>query len=110
MHYYVWARLVRDPHLPPMAAHALTLLIVALGVSMPLALIASRIFGSSALRPAMGLVYVWMGMGFLLVAFFGFGDAMRLAARPFLGADPARRLFLARSLAAGVGSVVAGLT
>jgi predicted MPP superfamily phosphohydrolase len=110
MHYYVWARLVRDPHLPPLAARGLTLLIVALGVSMPLALVASRLFHSAALRPAMWLVYVWMGMGFLLVAFFGFADAGRLLARPLLGADPARRLFLARSLAAGVGGVVAGLT
>ena len=110
MHYYVWARLVRDPHLPPLAARAFTVLIVALGVSMPLALIASRLFHSPALRPAMWLVYVWMGMGFLLVAFFGFADAGRLLARPFMGADPQRRLFLARSLAAGVGGVVAGLT
>src|SRR5207248_9714090 len=44
MHYYVWARLVRDPHLPPLAARVLTLAIVALGVSLPLAMIASRLF------------------------------------------------------------------
>src|SRR5260370_35328447 len=51
-----------------------------------------------------------MVMGFLLLAFFGIAVAGRLLARPFVAADPSRRLFLARSLAAGVGGVVAGLT
>ena len=49
-------------------------------------------------------------MGFLLAAFFGFADLGRLLARPFLQPDPARRLFLARALAAAVGGVAAGLT
>lgn len=110
MHYYVWARLVRDPHLPPAAARALTLLIVALGVSMPLALIAARLFSAAAIRPVIWVVFIWMGMGFLLVAFFGLADFARLLARPLIAADPSRRLFLARSLAAGVGGLVAGLT
>ena len=52
MHYYVWARLIRDTHLPPTAARLFTLLIVVLGISMPLALIASRFFSSAAVRPA----------------------------------------------------------
>ena len=115
MHYYVWARLVRDPHLPPTFARLLTVVIVGLGVSMPLALIASRLWSASAVRPAVWVAFVWMGMGFLLVAFFGLADLGRLAASlaaRLRGAepDPARRLFLARSLAAGVGGVVAGLT
>src|SRR5437870_5729661 len=110
MHYYVWARLVRDTHLPPTAARLFTLLIVVLGISMPLALIASRFFSSAAVRPAVWVAFVWMGIGFLLVAFFGLGDLGRLLARPFVATDPSRRLFLARSLAAGVGGVVAGLT
>ena len=115
MHYYVWARLVRDPHLPPTLARLLTVVIVGLGVSMPLALIASRLWSASAVRPAVWVAFVWMGMGFLLVAFFGLADLGRLAASlaaRLRGAepDPARRLFLARSLAAGVGGVVAGLT
>ena len=115
MHYYVWARLVRDPHLPPLAARLLTLAIVALGVSLPLALIASRLFPAAAVRPAMWVAFIWMGMGFLFVAFLGFADAGVLAAslvRRFFGApiDPAKRVFLARTLAAGVGGAVAGLS
>lgn len=115
MHYYVWARLVRDPHLPPLAARIATLLIVMLGVSMPLLLIASRLFHAS-FRPALWVVFVWMGVGFLLVAFFGLADAGRLAGtlvqrmRSPLPVDPEKRLFLARTLAVGVGGFVAGLS
>ena len=116
MHYYVWARLVRDTHLPPNAARLLTLLIVALGVSLPLALIASRLFSTSAVRPAIWVAFVWMGMGFLFVAFLGIADLGRLAAtlvqrlRDPGPIDPEKRVFLARTLAAGVGGVVAGLS
>ena len=77
MHYYVWARLVRDPQLPPLAARIATLVIVMLGASMPLLLIASRLFHAS-FRPALWVVFVWMGVGFLFVAFFGLADAGRL--------------------------------
>ena len=111
MHYYVWARLVRDPSLPPLAARILTLVIVALGVSLPLALMASRLFPAAAVRPAVWVAFIWMGMGFLFVAFFGMADAGRLLTRlltPPL--DPAKRVFLARTVAAGVGGVVAGLS
>lgn len=115
MHYYVWARLVRDPHLPPLLARIATLFIVALGISMPLSLIASRLFHAT-FRPALWVVFVWMGVGFLFVAFFGLADAGRLAGtlvqrmRNPLPVDPAKRVFLARSLAVGVGGLVAGLS
>ena len=115
MHYYVWARLVRDTHLPPLAALLLTLLIVALGLSIPLAMIASRVFHAS-FRPGLWVIFVWMGVGFLFVAFLGVADAGRLLGtlvqrmRSPLPVDPAKRLFLARSLAVGVGGVVAGLS
>ncbi len=116
MHYYVWARLVRDPHLPPLAARIATVFIVGLGVSMPLSLIASRIFSPAPLRPAIWVAFVWMGVGFLFVAFLGIADAGRLVGtlvqrlRNPGPIDPAKRLFLARTLAAGVGGVVAGFS
>jgi predicted MPP superfamily phosphohydrolase len=62
------------------------------------------------------IAFVWMGIGFLLVAFLGIADLGRLAAalvqrvRSPLPMDPQKRVFLARTLAAGVGGVVAGLT
>src|SRR5258708_4967823 len=116
MHYYVWARLVRDPHLPPLAARIATVFIVGLGVSMPLSLIASRIFSPAPLRPAIWVAFVWMGVGFLFVAFLGIADAGRLVGtlvqrlRNPGPIDPAKRLFLARTLAAGGGGVGPGFS
>jgi predicted MPP superfamily phosphohydrolase len=115
MHYYVWARLVRDPQLPPLAARIATVVIVGLGISMPLAMIAARLFHATV-RPALWIIFIWMGMGFLFVAFLGLADAVRFAAaivqrlRIPQPIDPQKRVFLARTLAAGVGGVVAGLS
>ena len=116
MHYYIWVRLVRDPHVPQAWARALTVAIVGLGVMMPATMIAARLLGSSVVRPAIWLAFIWMGIGFLLVAFLGIADAGRLVAfaiarlRGRMDADPARRVLLARTLAAAVGGVVAGLS
>ena len=114
MHYYIWARLVRDAHLPPATARLLTISIVALGISLPTAVVAAR-FVSSAVRPAIWGAFIWMGIGFLLVAFLGLADLGRAFVAVLdrvrgLEPDPQRRLFLARSLAASVGGVVAGLS
>jgi predicted MPP superfamily phosphohydrolase len=116
MHYYVWARLVRDPQLPQSAARIATGAIIALGLALPLTMAASRLYPAAAVRPAMWLVFIWLGIGFLLVAFLGIADAGRLTAfllhklRGDEAPDPSRRVLLARSLAAGVGGVVAGLS
>jgi len=116
MHYYIWARLIRDPHLPQNAARALTFAVIALAIAMPATLIASRVLQTSAVRPAIWVAFVWMGVGFLLVAFLGIADLGRLVAfviarvRGPVDPDPERRLLLARTLAAGVGGVVAGLS
>ena len=116
MHYYVWARLVRDPQLPQTAARVATGAIVALGLALPLTLFASRMFPTANVRPAIWLAFIWMGVGFLLVAFLGIADAGKLAAflvHKLSGGDvpdPSRRVLLARTLAAGVGGVVAGLS
>jgi predicted MPP superfamily phosphohydrolase len=115
MHYYVWARLVRDPQLPQAWARAATGGLVALAIALPLALWLSRV--APGVRPLLWLAFVWMGVGFLLVALLGIADAGRFAlwaarklGSPDAPADPARRVLLARTLAAGVGGAVAGLT
>ena len=114
MHYYVWARLVRDPGLPHAWARFLTVLLAVLFVLLPLTLVGARFLGGPFLRPAIFFGFAWMGIGFLLVAFLGIADVGQLVAfvgRKLTGTepDPARRLFLARGLAAGVSGVVAGL-
>jgi len=116
MHYYVWARLVRDPQLPQSAARIATGAIIALGLALPVTMAASRLYPGAVVRPAVWLAFIWLGVGFLLVAFLGIADAGRLTAfllhklRGDDAPDASRRVLLARSLAAGVGGVVAGLS
>ena len=116
MHYYIWVRFVRDLHLPHPWVLVLTVAIIAAALAMPATLIAVRLLPSAAVRPAIWVAFIWMGVGFLLVAFLGIADAGRLVAfviarvRGPSDPDPARRVLLARSLAAGVGGVVAGLS
>jgi len=116
MHYYLWARLVRDPQLPETWARVLTVTIVALGVTMPATLFAARLLPGSVARPAIWVSFIWMGVGFLLVAFFGLADLARLLSfvvaryRGPAEPDPERRIVLARTVAAGVTAVVAGLS
>jgi uncharacterized protein len=115
MHYYVWARLVRDPLLPAFAARFATALLATMAVVLPATLVLSRTRGAPT-----GLVWVaflWMGVVFLLFAFLGLADAGRALAwvarklgSPEAPPDPERRVLLARALAVGVGSVVAGLS
>jgi len=116
MHYYIWVRFVRDLHLPHPWVLILTVAIIAAALAMPATLIAVRLLPSAAVRPAIWVAFIWMGVGFLLVAFLGIADAGRLVAfviarvRGPSDPDPTRRVLLARSLAAGVGGVVAGLS
>src|SRR5438552_1789135 len=116
MHYYIWVRFVRDLHLPHPWVRILTVAIIAAAIAMPATLFAVRLLPSAAVRPAVWVAFIWMGVGFLLVAFLGIADAGRLVAfviarvRGPSDPDPARRVLLARSLAAGVGGVVAGLS
>ncbi len=116
MHYYLWVRLVRDLQLPQPWPRALTVSIVVLGITMPAALFTARLLPGPAIRPLIWFAFIWMGVGFLLVAFFGAADLARLFAfllarlRGAPDPDPARRVVLARTLAAGVGGVVAGLS
>lgn len=117
MHYYVWARLVRDPQLPDPWARAVTAALVALAISLPLSLMVSRLFPGATVRPLLWLVYIWMGVSFLFLATLSAVDLVRLlgwAGQKLLGpdgpSDPRKRLFLTRSVAAGVGGAVAALT
>jgi uncharacterized protein len=115
MHFYVWARLVRDPQLPQTAARAATALLAAMALALPATLVLSRTRGAP--RAIVWVAFLWMGVVFLLFAFLGLADAGRALAwvarrlrSPDAPADPGRRVLLARALAVSVGSVVAGLS
>ena len=115
MHYYAWARLVRDPHLPPVAARLSTSLVATMALVLPATLILSRTRGAP--RALVWIAFLWMGVVFLLSAFLGLADAARALAwvarklaAPEAPLDPQRRIFLSRALAAGVGGLVVGLS
>jgi predicted MPP superfamily phosphohydrolase len=116
LHYYFWARLVRDPALSPIWRTALTILLVVLAVSIPLAFGVGRLF-STAWRDVLVLVaFGWLGVVFLLFMLLGVADLSRwlatLALR-FVDQPPEldleRRLLMSRALAGGAAFAAFGL-
>jgi uncharacterized protein len=122
MHWYLWIRLVRDPQLPTWATRALTAALIALGASMMAAFALARLSQGTVARSLVFLAFFWMGAGFLAFALLGLSDVARLAggaalwvhARiadvPDAPADPARRVFFSRALAAATGGTAAVLS
>src|SRR5437879_994706 len=78
LHYYVWARLVRDGMLPPPWARVGTLAFIAFAVILPLALPIARTLPRVIRMPVSTVVYSWMGLLFLLFIGFLAGDVLRL--------------------------------
>ena len=111
IHYYIWARLIRDPRwTAPWGAAGGTLLAL-LALSVPASLILAHRSNETA-RPLVWLGYVWLGVMFLLFTALITTDIVRLAALPFrqsaAAVDGDRRTFLARTVAAAVALLVSG--
>jgi predicted MPP superfamily phosphohydrolase len=107
IHYYLWARLVRDTALPAPWRQVATVTLIVLGASMPLTFAVGR-----ALRPSQAgwlawPAYVWMGlMVFLFFLLIG-ADIVRLAMYVGRGGgpiDPERRTLMLRVLGGGVAA------
>jgi predicted MPP superfamily phosphohydrolase len=115
VHYYAWARLVRDLALPPSQQRMLTLGFAVLFALVPLSFFVRR--ASSVLAvPVVWVASIWLGVLLLLFVTLLAGDIVRgLAA---LGArladappeDPERRVALARLFALVVVGLTGGLT
>ena len=110
LHFYIWARLVRDTALPPPLRALTTGLLIALGLSLPLSFILMRAVRRGLASAVAWPAYIWMG--FMMLLFLGLvgSDVLRLGLRIVGGPieDPARRLFLHRLLGGAVALTAAG--
>jgi hypothetical protein len=115
-HYYLWARLVRDPGWPEPYARAATVALVALALMPPLVILGSRALPRDVMKVLSAGVYTWFGLAFLLGLTFFVADLGRLLLRAWQAVqgnappvDPERRQLVARGIAEGAGLTVAAL-
>lgn len=125
IHYYLWARLIRDPQLPRRFRPIAATLLFLLAAGLPVALVLGR--GHPGARRLLSWpAFLWMGIMFLLLVallstdlarlLFGLGQRAigalsRAAPTPTTAPRSSlRRTFLARGVAAGTSLAVAGLT
>jgi predicted MPP superfamily phosphohydrolase len=110
VHFYLWARLVRDTQIPlPWRAWA-TAALVALAISLPATFVVLRRIPPEWGRFLAWPGFVWMGLMFLAFVLVLTGDIVRLLV--LLGGrlseggplDPGRRLLLARFLGGGAAA------
>lgn len=113
LHYYIWARLVRDAMLPQPWRSIATGALIALGAGMFALFPLMRALSPQQVKWAAWPIYVWMGA--LMFFFFGLliGDLVRL----FLWAgsrgappDPERRQWLQRVIGGAVAVMAGGLS
>lgn len=114
LHYYLWSRLVRDPHLPRPWGAIATAMMIAAAVSVPATFLLRR-SAPTALRLLAWPAFVWIGLMFLLVVTLAGTDLARVLIallRRVAGdevANPERRAFFARWLAGGALATASGL-
>lgn len=111
LHYYTWARLVRDPMWPPSGKYVGTFLLVSLAVWLVSLMPLLRVLPRKVATPLAWVGFTWMGLLAYLCLILLVGDIAQwirsLAGSPL---DPERRTWLARLVAfasAGLGSAVA---
>jgi predicted MPP superfamily phosphohydrolase len=115
LHYYLWARLVRDAGLPTWLHRSLTGVAVLLYLSFPITFWLSRALPPHDGQTLLLVLWSWLGFLFLLFVLLVIADVGRLAyfgvSRVALGApvDAERRQTLARLLAGGVALAGFGL-
>ena len=120
MHFYIWARLVKDPAFGDPWRRLLTVLLVAGAVAIPSSFFALRARSTALVEGFVFGAMMWMGISFLLFSALVVADALRWAGTgagalwewlrrvPDPPADPERRQFLARAVAGGAALAVGG--
>lgn len=109
LHYYFWARLIRDTAMAAPWRQIATAALWMLALSMPVSMFLRRgrlAIGRIIAWPA----FVWMGMLVILATTLLAADIVRLVVHAGGGLDdPERRLLFVRVLGAGAAAVAAGL-
>jgi predicted MPP superfamily phosphohydrolase len=108
LHYYIWARLIRDTGILNPWRTGLTCLLVLFGLLVPSGMIFRRSFPTALTTPLLWALYTWLGMAFLLNVLLAVTDLAKLLAITIplkvtgRALDPERRLFLAQLVGFGV--------
>jgi predicted MPP superfamily phosphohydrolase len=115
-HYYLWARLVRDPAWPQPYARIAAIVLVVLALLPPLVMIASRALPRDVMKFVTAGVFTWFGFAFLLGLSLFAADLGRLLLRAWQALagnappdDPERRQLVARGIAQAAGLTAATL-
>jgi predicted MPP superfamily phosphohydrolase len=118
IHRYFWVRLIRDTQLKPRVAKTLTIILVALGASVPCMYLLARVLGVGRILWLNVPAFVWLGFCFFLLMALGLVDLIRGCRRLVKKArknveddkavDPERRLMLKR-LVAGTAIATSGV-
>lgn len=106
-HYYLWARLIRDPMWPSPWRQVATIALVLLALSIPTSMLAWRILPRHIAIPVSWVGYVWMGSMFVLLVLLWGGELARwswVKYASFASVNGGRREFLAQLLAGGAGA------
>jgi hypothetical protein len=115
-HYYLWARLVRDPAWPQPYARIAAIVLVVLALLPPLVMIASRALPRDVMKFVTAGVFTWFGFAFLLGLSLFAADLGRLLLRAWQALagnappdDPERRQLVTRGIAQAAGLTAATL-
>lgn len=107
-HYYLWARLIRDPMLPSPWRQVATAALILLALSIPASMMAWRVLPRNVAVPVSWVGYVWMGSMFLLLVLLWSGEVARFSWKKYASLasiDTGRRELLAQLLAGGAGAL-----
>ncbi len=107
-HYYLWARLIRDPMLPSPWRQVATVALIVLAFSIPASMMAWRVLPRNVAIPVSWVGYIWMGSMFLLLVLLWGGELARwswVKYASMTSIDGGRREFLAQLLAGGAGAL-----
>src|SRR5215469_5279823 len=77
IHYYLWARLVRDPHLPAPWGPVATWMLAGMALLVILGMAVSREAPRDIASPIMWVAFVWLGVMFFLLFLTGTLDLAR---------------------------------